>query len=221
MKKAKRIYCIEGHLEWGNREIERTVEPMLQLLRGTGYWEDCVYRRCVSVDECRFCLETEWERCGDGSILYFATHGGPGEVWLSGAPGEPRCQVVALDTIAAWGIDCGSSLVHFGCCSVFAGNGTNDGEAKVRAFMKATDAAYASGCAVDADWLEINAPPALALELTFFGSISALGVDMSNGMHAARMGNLAENLGSLFTSKGRFGTGGFRLLDRWGVARGG
>lgn len=221
MKKAKRIYCIEGHHDWGNRAIEPTVEPMLQLLLSTGYWKDYVHRKCVTVGECQFYLKREWEtRCDPGSILYFATHGGPGEVWLSGAPGEPQCEVATLDTLSAWEIDCGDCLVHFGCCSVFAKNSTKDGEAKVREFLKATGAAYASGYAVDVDWLDITAPPSLALDLMFFGSISAIDVDMGNSRHAPRMRNLAEDLGKLFKSKGRFGTCDFRLLDWWSVSKG-
>ena len=64
MKKAKRIYCIEGLHDWGHQAIEPTVEPMLQLLLSTGYWEDYVHRKCVTVDECQFYLQNEWvERC--------------------------------------------------------------------------------------------------------------------------------------------------------------
>ena len=76
MRKAQRIYCIEGHHDWGNRAIEPTVEPMLQLLRSTGYWEDYVHRKCATANECYFYLEREWNRCRDGSILYFASHPG-------------------------------------------------------------------------------------------------------------------------------------------------
>ena len=32
MKLEKRIYCIEGHWDYGRREIEPSVEPMLKLL---------------------------------------------------------------------------------------------------------------------------------------------------------------------------------------------
>ncbi len=219
MKKAKRIYCIEGHHDWGKQAIEPTVEPMLQLLLSTGYWEDYVHRKCVTAKECEFYLKEEWKRCDDGSILYFAAHGGPGEIWLSGAPSERWCEVVTLDMISAWGIDCGNSLVHFGCCSVFAKNGIKDGEAKVREFIKSTDATYASGYAVDVDWLAIKGPPALALELMFFGSVSAIKVDMTNGKHATRMRNLAEDLGKLFNSQDRSRTCEFRLLDWWSVSR--
>lgn len=218
MKNAKRIYCIEGHHDWGDRAIEPTVEPMLQLLLSTGYWDDYVHRKCVTVDECQFYLKKEWEsRCKDGSILYFATHGGPGEVWLSGAPEEPGCQVVTLDTLSAWEINCSNCLVHFGCCSVFAENGTKDGGAKVRELIRATGASYASGYAVDVNWLDITAPPALALELMFFGSISALRVDLGKGLHARRMRKLAAELGELFNPEGSSRTCDFRLLDWWDI----
>ena len=191
---------------------------MLQLLLSTGYWDDYVHRKCMTVSECQFYLEKEWaDRCAEGSILYFATHGGPGEVWLSGAPGEPGCQVVTLDTLSAWEINCANCLVHFGCCSVFAKDGTKDGEAKVREFIGATAAAYASGYAVDVGWLDITAPPSLALDLMFFSSISAIGVDLGYGQHAKRMRNLAKDLRRLFQSKGRFGRCEFRLLDWWSI----
>ena len=107
--------------------------------------------------------------------------------------------------------------MHFGCCSVFAKSETKDGEAKVREFISSTGASYASGYAVDVDWLDIKAPPALALELMFFGSVSAIGVDMGNGKHAMRMRNLAKDLGKLFNSEDRRRTCEFRLLDWWSV----
>lgn len=214
MEIAKRIYCIEGHHDWGDEAIEPTVEPMLQLLRSTGYWQDYVHRKCVTVDECQFYLEREWaERCKDGSILYFATHGGPGEIWLSGAPGERWCQVVTLDTLSAWEINCANSLVHFGGCCVFAKNGDKDGEAKVREFMIATGAPYASGYATNVNWLDITAPPSVALELMYFSSIHAMNVRLGYGGHAKRMRNLAERLQS------QFETCELRLIDRWGIPR--
>ncbi|MDD9996343.1 MAG: hypothetical protein OXQ89_01220, partial [Rhodospirillaceae bacterium] len=170
----------------------------------------------MTVDECQFYLEEEWgERCDYGSILYFATHGGPGEIWLSGKPGEPRGQVVTLDTLSAWGVNCRDSIVHFGGCGVFA----KDGEAKVRSFIKKSGAAYASGYAVDVDWLDARKPPALALELMYFGTVSAIQVDMSKGTHATRMRNLAQELRTRFNSEDRSQTCEFRLQDWWSVTR--
>ena len=218
MKQATRIYCIEGHHDWGDQEIEPSVQPMLELLVSTGYWNDFVHRKCVTVDECRFYLKEEWEEhCCDGSILYFAAHGGPGEVWLSGNPESTTCEVLTLDTLSAWEVDCRSSLVHFGCCSVFESNGTKNGEVKVREFIESTGAAYVSGYAVDVNWLDINGPPALALELMWFGSVSSIGVNLGHGNSVRKMRELAKDLGKMFKSE-RFGTCDFRLLDWWNVS---
>ena len=211
MKKAKRIYCIEGHHDWGNQWIEPSVEPMLQLLVSTGYWEDYIYRKCITVDECRFYLEEEWsKRCDAGSILYFSSHGGPGEIWLSGAPGDSWCEVLTLDTISAWETDCSNCLIHFGCCSVFA----EQGEEKVKELIQATQASYVSGYKIDVNWLDAEAPPALALEMLFFGSISELNIDLSHGRYTQKMRKLATDLDEMFTTE-RFGTCEFSLQDWW------
>lgn len=226
MKRAKRIYCIEGHHDWGGRSIEPTVEPMLQLLLSTGYWEDYVHRKCVTEKECYFYLDNEWKRCKEGSILYFASHGGPGEIWLSGAPEESWCELVTLDALAAREINCANRLVHFGCCSVFAKNEDKDGEAKVREFISASGAAYASGYGVVVNWLDILDPPSLALDLMFFSSIAQGDVDMTTGYHARKVRKLAEDLNTLFSysqddpPRNRFRTCDFRLLDWWSVQQG-
>ena len=38
MKKERRIYCIEGHWDYGNTEVELSVEPILQMLQKHGVW---------------------------------------------------------------------------------------------------------------------------------------------------------------------------------------
>lgn len=72
----KRIYCIEGVHDWGDGEVEPTVEPMLELLQRMGYW-DYLHRTCGTMEELEYRLKTEWQECCEkGSVLYFCTHGG-------------------------------------------------------------------------------------------------------------------------------------------------
>ncbi|MCY4129700.1 MAG: hypothetical protein OXG15_10750 [Gammaproteobacteria bacterium] len=212
MKKAKRIYCIEGVHDWGNRYVEPSVEPLLQLLMSTGYWDDYVYRKCATQHECQFFLTREWApRCDGGSILYFSSHGGPGEIWLSGSPDERHCEVVTLDMLAAWEIDCSSCLVHFSGCDVFA-----DGvEESVRKMLKHTKASYTSGYGVEVNWLDILGPPAVALEIMFFSSIAQLEINIRTGHQVKTMRKLAKDLNKVFYLPERFGSCEFKLYDRW------
>ena len=61
------IYCIEGvHLarkERENRETEPTIEPMLELLQRTGYWDGYLHRTCATTAELRYRLCEEWNLC--------------------------------------------------------------------------------------------------------------------------------------------------------------
>ena len=82
MKKDLRIYCIEGHWDYGNRQVEPSVEPMLKLLQGMDLW-NYARRDCATIDEMIYFIDAEWARCNSGSILYVATHGKPGVVFLS------------------------------------------------------------------------------------------------------------------------------------------
>ncbi len=71
MKLEQRIYCVEGIWDWGNREVEPSVEPMLQQMRNMGLWP-YVRRDCATEQELEFYLKTEWWRCKLGSCLYLA-----------------------------------------------------------------------------------------------------------------------------------------------------
>lgn len=184
MKLAQRIYCIEGHWDYGDREVEPSVEPILQMLRSMGQWPQYARRDCATTDECLYFLDHEWARCRTGSILYFATHGDVGEIWLSDN------QVVPLETLSARQVDCGGCLVHFGGCNVLA----KDGEARARKFMAATDATYVSGYARKTGWADTMDPPALALELMLFSSISTLEIDLTDGRSKPKMQRLASEL---------------------------
>ena len=213
MKGARRIYCIEGYHDWGNAQIRPTLEPVLQLLCSAGYWSDYVHRKCVSADECNFFLDEEWAKCNEGSLLYFAAHGGPGVISLSGAPVDERCELVTLETLVERDIECGGCLVHFGCCGVFADNGTNE----VKDFIRGTGASYVTGYAADVGWADIQDPPSVALELLFFGSIGQLAIDIGDDDAVKSMRRLAKDLDGLFKLRGRenFKPCEFRLCDWW------
>ena len=199
MIKAKRIYCIEGHWDYGDREVEPTVEPILHMLRSMGHWEQFARRDCATSEECFFFLDREWTRCKEGSILYFATHGKSGELWLS------EDQVITLATLSAKQIDCTNCHVHFGGCNVLAGYD----EAKIRSFLNSTSANYVSGYSRQAGWTNILDAPALALELLFFSSICTNSIDLADGRSKRKMLALVDKLRDSFSDCG------FELFTRW------
>ena len=74
----KRIYCVEGHWDYGKKEMEPSVEPILQMLRVLGHWK-YARRDCATVMEMNYWIKQQWtDWCSEGSVLYFATHGGCG-----------------------------------------------------------------------------------------------------------------------------------------------
>ena len=156
MHVGKRIYCIEGVHDWGDGEVEPTVEPMLELLQRMGYW-DYLHRTCGTMDELEFRLRTEWQECCDkGPVLYFCTHGGPDKVWLTNDAG------VGLLTLKDW-LDCEGCHIHFGGCDTFS-----KGDYNLKDLMDYTNATSVSGYATECDWIGRIAP-ALSLELQLFG----------------------------------------------------
>ena len=198
MKLRKRIYCIEGHWDYGDREVEPSVEPMLQLLHAMGQWE-YARRDCATVNELDYFLDREWtRRCRNGSILYIASHGDPGMMWFSDD------QSLGLDTLAAKA-DCTGCLVHFGGCKVLATR-----EERIRDFMADTGAAGVSGYEVETGWADVAGPPALALELLLFSSIWTQGIDLTDGRSASgKLPRLAEKLQCMFPECG------FQLHTKW------
>ena len=201
MKKEKRIYCIEGVWDWGKREVEPSVEPLLEMLRRQGLWE-YARRDCATIPELKHYLTYEWRRCRSGSVLYLATHGDQGEISLS--EGES----LGLDTLAAL-LDegqCKDYLVHFSGCSVLGG----DEEAvrrRVRTFVDKTGAMGVSGYAAEAGWTDTWAPAA-ALELMLFSSIASNAIELSNGKHFKRLRKVVESL------QGKFADCEFDLYTR-------
>ena len=157
METKKRIYCIEGVHDWGDGEVEPTVEPMLELLQRMGYW-DYLHRTCGTMAELEYRLKTEWKECCEkGSVLYFCTHGGPDQIWL-----RSDDEAVGLLTLKEW-LDCEGCHIHFGGCDTFS-----RGDYNLTDLMNHTNAASISGYATECDWIGQIAP-ALTLELQFFG----------------------------------------------------
>ena len=164
MKLEKRIYCIEGHWDYGEEQVEPSVEPILQMLQKLGQWS-YARRDCATQSELEFWLENEWnECCAEGSILYIASHGSEGCIWL-GSEDHP----VSLHQLAEKGtLNCGRSLVHFGGCQILAGP---KGEAAAQDFMMRTGASFVTGYTEEVYWASEQWAPAVALDLILFSSI--------------------------------------------------
>lgn len=201
MKLKKRIYCIEGVWDYGDREIEPSVEPLLEILRRQDLWE-YARRDCATIPELKHYLTHEWCRCRVGSVLYLATHGDPGEISLS----DGEC--LGLDTLA--GVleegQCEGCLVHFSGCSVLGGD-EDAVRQRVKTFVDKTGAMCVSGYAAAAGWTDTWAP-AGALELMLFSSIASNAIDLSDGKHFKRLRKVVESL------QGKFADCRFDLYTR-------
>ena len=155
-----RIYCIEGVHDWGEGEVEPTVEPMLELFQRLGYW-DYVHRTCSSYDELEYRLENEWYHgCKKGSVLYFCTHGASDQIWLRSEQ-KPVGVLTLKDWLGEGG--CEGCHIHFGGCETFKGGPDN-----LQNLMDYTGATSVSGYATLSYWVGRIAP-ALVLELQLFG----------------------------------------------------
>lgn len=189
MRLEKRIYCIEGHWDYGKRETEPSVEPVLQMLRGLGQW-DYARRDCATVEEMNYWIEHEWARCREGSLLYFATHGEEsGRIWLSNDHSLHMTEITA---------NCTNRWVHFGGCNIL-----DVPSETIREFMEDTGATVVSGYSVETGWADIMSAPALALELILFSSITDIPLD--DGRKRRRLSSIGEDLNN------RFRDCGFRL----------
>lgn len=196
------IYCIEGH--WDYEDREPSVEPMLEMIQSVAGWR-YIRRNSATVDEMRFWLNTEWwDNCPDGSILYIASHGGPGEVCLSTG------QTVAISELPEGFAQ--SCLVHFSGCQ------TLDISPKdLSHFLGHSGAAAVSGYTKDAGWLTVYqdrhgvVPPCLALEAMYFTSALEVRLDLLDGDARARIDRV-EHLRNLEKDlRKRFPECGFRL----------
>ncbi len=193
MQLEKRIYCIEGHWNYGTREVEPSVEPILQMLQGLGQWP-YARRDCATVEEMNYWIRQEWNRCREGSVLYLATHGEKGRIWLS--------DDYSVD-VAGINADCTNCWVHFGGCNVLSVQ-----EDRIEELMSNSGATVVSGYTVEAGWADITLPPALALELVLFSSAAARSVDLGDGRSRPKLRKIADDLND------RFPDCGFRLHVR-------
>ncbi len=187
---GKRIYCIEGHWNYGSGKTEPSVEPILQMLAGLGHWP-YARRDCATVEEMQYWIRQEWNLLDEGSVLYFATHGERGRIWLSD---EYSVDVAGINA------NCTNCWVHFGGCNVLSVH-----EDSVRDLMSKSGATVVSGYAAEAGWADITRPPALALEMMLFSSAAASNVRVDDGRSRPRLKNIADKLIS------RFPDCGFRL----------
>ncbi len=186
------IYCVEGVHDWGDGE-QRTVEPMLELLRRLDCWE---YRHttCATRSELEYRLREEWNRCPKGSVLYFNTHGAADQIWL-----REDDQAVSVLTLKEW-VDCDGCHVHFGGCDTFS-----DGKANLKKFMDYTGAVSVSGYATQAGWVGPVAP-GLTLELQFFGLLTGVNFRRKSRDRTAKLRKIEKDV------QGRFPDCAFRML---------
>ena len=165
---AKRIYCIEGHWNYED-EKEPSVEPVLMMLQSLGEW-GYARRNCATSGELTYFLENEWNtHCLPDSILYFATHGEPGNISLSAS--DPQAIENLANHVKATGC-----LVHFGGCSIL---NFGKGSKRIRDFVEKTGAAAVSGYTKDVGWASARWAPAVALELMLFSSIRSERVNLN------------------------------------------
>ena len=191
------IYCIEGHWGYGPDKVEPSVEPALDLLRRLDLWP-YVRRDCATSKELKYWIKSEWNQLEYGSILYFATHGAKGKIWLSESQGTPIAKI-------ADSADCSKSWVHFGGCNVLS-----SAEGKVEEFMRDSGATVVSGYTKDAGWTDVTVayPPTLALELILFSSAATKGVKFWHSKSRQKLEEISEDL------KGRFPDCGFELYTK-------
>ena len=194
MQLEKRIYCIEGHWNYGKREVEPSVEPILQMLQGLGQWP-YARRDCATTVEMSYWIDHEWNRCREGSVLYLATHGEEGRISLSDGH--------SVD-VAGINADCTNRWVHFGGCNVLSVQEDRIGE-----LMYKSGATVVSGYTVETGWADITLPPAVALELLLLSS--AYSVQLGDGRSRRRLKGIADDLND------RFPDCGFRLHTKESV----
>ena len=201
MKLEQRIYCIEGVWAWGDREVEPSVEPLLEMLRRQGQWS-YLRRDCATTAELKHYLDSEWARCRMGSVLYIATHGGQSTISMS------EGQDLGLDTLGEWlAGQCEHCLVHFSGCEVLGGRKRTVHQ-RIKTFLDKTGAMGVSGYGAEVGWTDASWAPAAALELLFFSSIREQKIDLEVGRHFRRLNRIVRNL------QGRFRDCEFDLYTR-------
>ena len=193
------IYCIEGHWRWPEEDdqsaepsvepfdpcAEPSVEPLLQMLQRQGLWK-YMRRNAATADELFYWMKNEWSRCASGSILYFATHGGEGEIWLSRSSGVPIEQFVTEE------IDLSECLVHFSGCSTLACS-----KERIRRFMDLSGAVAVSGYRADVGWTGAWRPAAI-LDLNLLSEIRELKINFAHSGSRKKLEGLKEKLQQRF-----------------------
>ena len=190
------IYCIEGHWDYGGPE-PNVINTLAQAVQGAGQW-DYIWRNSATINEMRFWLQNEWENCDYGSILYIASHGEPGHIWLSEQEGASLYILSGLigNNFAQ------NCLVHFGGCNVL-----DVPDEQIDNFLTQSGASAVSGYTNESGWHD---PPNLALELTYFGRICEQGINL--GHHMAVGAGLPPLVAGLDEN---FPECGFCLRSRW------
>lgn len=186
--KSPIVYCVEGHWQLDDPSAEPSVEPLLQMLQRQGLWR-YVRRNAATADELFYWMHNEWNSCAYGSILYFATHGGEGEIWL-GNEGVP-IEKLAME------IDCNGCLVHFSGCSTLSCD-----EERIGRFMKDSGAAAVSGYRCDVGWTSSSWPPAALCDLMLLSVIGEQGINLTDGGSRPRLLNLTKDLQERFKDCG-------------------
>ena len=204
MRYDERIYCIEGYWDWGEDQIEPSVEPILQMLQKMGLW-NYARRDCATQPELEFWLENEWQKCcTSGSILYIATHGSRGSISLGSDVNE-----VTLSQLTTMGpLDCEKCLVHFNGCEIFAG----EGRTEAQNFIQRTGASFVTGYSKSGYWLSEQWAPAVALDLILFSSIRDAGIDFKGQKSLEPMRELVKRL----KQNKIFEECGLELFTKWG-----
>ena len=202
MKYEKRIYCIEGHWDYGKTEVEPSVEPILQVLQNKELW-NYARRDCATTKEFEFWLKREWTRCKAGSVLYIASHGSTGCISLADE------EDVDVGQLAEWMPEdaCKDKWVHFGCCSIFSGKVARKA---VRDFMRSTGASCVSGYSRTVGWLDMTNRPSSALELMLFASTA--NINFEDGRSVKRK---MVQIESSFNNNEIFKDCGFKVCTRW------
>ena len=191
MKLEQRIYCVEGVWNWGDREVEPSIEPVLEMLRRQDQWS-YVRRDCATTEELKHYLDAEWKRCRTGSVLYMATHGSQGTISMS--EGED----LGLDTLGEWlEGKCEHCLVHFSGCKVLGGRKRAVHE-RIKTFLDKTCAMGVSGYGADVGWTNVSWAPSAALELLFFSSIREQEINLEAGRYFRRLNKIVKNLQDKF-----------------------
>ena len=170
----RRVYCIEGFYEYEGQEKEPSIKPMLAMLSQWGYWASPEHKKCKTIVAANRFLGTKWNGSAPGSVLFFATHGSPGEISLSdGQPPDGR-SIGLGDLGSRLANRCEGRLVHFSSCCVLRD------EKAVDDFLRQTDAVGVSGYRADVGWAEAS-KPALLSDLMLLNELWEADINFFNG----------------------------------------